>query len=34
MIAVRIHAGKKDMLLAACDEALIGREYREGKIRI
>ncbi|NLN71867.1 MAG: DUF424 family protein [Thermoplasmatales archaeon] len=34
MIAVRIHAGKEDMLLAACDEDLIGREFREGKMRL
>ena len=34
MIAVRIHAGKEDMLLAACDEDLIGKEFREGRMRL
>ncbi|MDD4245041.1 MAG: DUF424 family protein [Candidatus Methanomethylophilaceae archaeon] len=34
MIAVRIHAGKEDMLLAACDEDLVGKEFREGRMRL
>lgn len=34
MIAVRIHTGKEDMLLAACDEDLVGREFREGRMRL
>ena len=32
MIAVRIHVGKEDMLLAACDEDLVGKEFYMGEL--
>jgi hypothetical protein len=34
MIAARIHVGKGDRILAACDEELLGQTFRENGMRI
>jgi len=34
MIAVRFHIRDTEMILAACDEELIGKTFREGKMRL
>jgi len=34
MIAVRFHIRDTEMILAACDEELIGKTFREGKAKL
>lgn len=34
MIAIRIHSGREEALLAACDEDLLGKDLRQGKARL
>jgi len=34
MMVMRLHRSGKDLLLAAADKDLLGREFREGKLRL
>lgn len=34
MFKFRVYHSGRDVVLAACDEELVGREFREGKLRL